>query len=420
MRGPLVKIIAIAIVAASVAVNISAQGREGLRDRDRALDAEKKIAADLRTSTFHYGPWYLRSEIRLADVGLDEQYFVPAGDSGSGLTLGLAAPQRVYFVPMKKLLFSANVTPSYTWASQNGAHTQGGYNARADAHLLLNHLYLDLFAGKADELRALAGEINRLGTVRSRESGVAGELKYSSKTSATFSAVTSELRYPLSRLQPDELEDRLPSLDRDTDAYRVSFIHKTFPLTTFLATAERAAYTFAHAPQKDSVRTVLGGGLIYESGLNTVTVNAGRARLEFDRRSQEPFAGLIGEADFARKNGRWEYFANSLRDLEFSIFERNNFYVVERLGGQIAYAATRRLKLHALTRNGIDRYEVPVNGVRRRDVILYNAVGWDYALRRVSGGFDVGYYDRRSNTPLADERNGIRVALRLSFHPSAK
>jgi hypothetical protein len=417
----MIKIIAITIVAASVAAGGYAQEqREGLRDRDRALDAEKKIATDLRTSTFHYGPWYLRSEIRLADIGIEEQYFVPAGESGGGLSLGLAAPQRVYFVPMKKLLFSANVTPSYTWASQSGSHTQGGYNARADMHLLFNHLYLDFFTGKADELRALAGEINSLGTVRSSESGVAGELKYSSKTSATFSAVTSRLRHPQTRLQPEEFADRIPQLDRDQDGYRVSLVHKTFPLTTFLLTGERSDYTFPGAPQKDSVRHMLSGGLIHESGLNTVKVNAGRARLEFDRHSQEPFNGLVGEASFERKNGRWLYSATSQRDLDFSIFEKNNFYVVERLGGEIGYSATRRLKLHVLTRDGFDRYAVPVGGIRRRDAIVYHAVGWDYALRRVSGGFDVGYYARTSNTPLVEERNGIRMTLRLSFRPSAK
>jgi len=46
-----------------------------------------------------------------------------------------------------------------------------------------------------------------------------------------------------------------------------------------------------------------------------------------------------------------------------------------------------------------------------------DAVGWNYQLRRLRGGFDVGYYDRSSTVPDVDESKGIRFVVHLSFTP---
>src|SRR5947199_320981 len=72
---------------------------------------------------------------------------------------------------------------------RSGGNRNGfGYRARADAQYLLNHLYLDVYAQNAHELRADVAEIARLLTERASSYGVSGELKYSSRTSFTFNA----------------------------------------------------------------------------------------------------------------------------------------------------------------------------------------------------------------------------------------
>ncbi|MCU1244477.1 MAG: hypothetical protein JWN02_387, partial [Acidobacteria bacterium] len=43
--------------------------------------------------------------------------------------------------------------------------------------------------------------------------------------------------------------------------------------------------------------------------------------------------------------------------------------------------------------------------------------GWLYSRRHFSGGFDVGYFKRTSNDPLADKEDGIRLVLHLSLTP---
>jgi len=65
-------------------------------------------------------------------------------------------------------------------------HVMPNYALRADAHFLTNHLYLDVYRTRANQMRAFVSDINRMATVKENETGVVGEFKYSSRTSALF------------------------------------------------------------------------------------------------------------------------------------------------------------------------------------------------------------------------------------------
>src|ERR1700682_1889508 len=125
--------------------------QEGLRDRDRTFSASKKISTDLRLARCRFGPYYLLSSIQLSDIGYDSQFFVPTTEQGSGISFGVSAPQRLYFVPTKKTVFSVEATPQLTFFTRvkgaNGKNTQFGYVSRADAQFLFHSLYLDFYAG---------------------------------------------------------------------------------------------------------------------------------------------------------------------------------------------------------------------------------------------------------------------------------
>src|SRR5205823_6406515 len=128
--------------------------------------------------------------------------------------------------------FSIDAVPQMALIYENGSHTQTGYRFRGDAQLIFNHLYLDFYVLTADELRPHTGELNRVLTIKEGETGVSGELKYTSRTSALFAARYRRANYPTNRLQPTVFESAIPQLDRDENNYRVSILHKTFPLTS--------------------------------------------------------------------------------------------------------------------------------------------------------------------------------------------
>lgn len=400
------------------ALGASGQQHQRLRDRDPDLDASKKLWGDLQQANFHIGPWYWTSRLRLSDAGFTQDGYVPTGDRSGGLSLSIDAPNRFYFVPRKKVVFTVDAVPSYAFFGKDDAAKQFNYSLRGDMHLLFNHLYLDAYHSRADQLRAHVADINRLATVKEDETGVAGEAKYSSRTSAIFSVRLRNTKYPTNRFQPDPGAGRiaLQVLDREERNARLALHHKTLPRTALFVFGERSEYVFPNYRANRSDRTYVGGGFAYDAGRTRFRVEAGPTRLHFDDPSQPDYQGITGGLDWSRLNGRWNYNFGVQRDLGFSIMVNNPYFVASSASFGVDYDATRRLKLHGRSVYEQDEYDYPVLGQTRRDDISYTSLGFTYGVRRASFGADVGWYERDS-TSFGDTESGIRYGLRLSFSP---
>jgi hypothetical protein len=393
--------------------------QNGLRDRERSFAASQAIAADLRKAHFHHGPFYLLSTFQLSDIGYDSSFYVPTADRQSGFRFGVQAPTRLYIVPSKKTIYSVDVRPEWSFFSKGGKRDVFGYRGRADAQYLLNHLYLDVYAENSDQLRADVSEIARLLKERASTEGVSGELKYSSRTSATFNAATTQTRYPLDTLQPLGLP--IQELDRNGHNFRVAINHKTFPLTSLFAAGELSDYSFRTATNKNGRRTFFGGGFQNDNGRALTRFEAGAGKLEFFRPGEHDFRGPLANLTHNRKLGNSTTFLlNASRDLDFSIFRSNNYYIADRFSTGLTWDATRRLQLTLQAAIGRDLYDTPVFGphgfLKRRDQFSFPSIGFTYGFFRLRGGLDIGYVRRTSNF---DENldNGIRVLFRLSFTP---
>ena len=389
-----------------------------MRDRDPDLEASKKLWSDLQQAGFHRGPFYWMSRLRIADAGYTEAGYVPTGDQGGGISLSVEAPNRFYFVPHKKVIFTADVIPSYSFFREGEADRQFNYLVRGDMHLLTNHLYLDVYASTADQLRAHVSDINRLATTREDETGVAGEWKYSSRTSAMFTVRLRETTYPEDRFQPDPGSERiaLHVLDREEQNARLALHHKTFPRTALFVAGERSEYTFPNFRAYRSDRTYTGAGFAYDAGRTQVRLEAGPTRLRFDDSAQPDYSGITARLGASRGNGRWNYTLGAERALGFSIFLNNPYFVATSGSVGVDYLATRRLTLHAGSVYERDEYDQPVLGRMRTDDISFTSVGFTYGVRRARFGADVGWYERET-TAFGDTDSGIRYALRLSFTP---
>src|SRR5207253_4612782 len=114
-----------------------------------------------------------------------------------------------------------------------------------------------------------------------------------------------------------------------------------------------------------------GPGLSYDSGDTTAQVEAGPGSLRFNTPGQKEFSGILGHAGISRRvMQRGHISLNGSRDLDFSLYAFNNYYIIDRLSGTIDYSATRRLTLRFISQYGIDSYEVRVPLLPlRRDTI---------------------------------------------------
>lgn len=395
---------------------LSAQ--EGLRDRDPTFSASKQIASDLNQASAHSGPFYLLSHIQISDLGYSDELYLPVVAASKGLTFAISAPQRLYFVQSRKAVYSVQATPTYALIRKPDGGNQFGWTARADAQYLLNHLYLDLYGQAFNDLRASSAELDRIVTERNREVGAKGEIKYSTRTSLLFTAAHRSTTFPLDRFQPVEVAAFLPLLDRTENDYRVSLLHKTFPVTSLLLAAERDDYTFPTFVSHDARRTYSGAGFIWDRGRERWHLEAGPTKLTFSAVGVKDYSGITGNTDASfRVTERSLLNVAGARDLDFSVVGQQGYYVFDRAQASWNYLATRHLTLRLVSEVGRDSYQEATNGIFRRDQYSFEGVGWDYAVRHAQGGFDVGYFRRTSNVLDGERQHGIRLLAHLSFTP---
>lgn len=392
------------------------QASTGIRDRDRVLAGARELQNDLQKANVHLGPFYIFTRLQLSDIGFDQEFFVPTGESDGGLALSVGMPTRMYYVVTKKVVLTGEVIPGYSYFNGDvGSDEQFNYSARGGVQFLFNHLFLDLYALRQDHLRPKIGDINRLATIASDEFGLSGELKYSSRTSTTFSTRFSSPSFPLDRYQPQGLP--LFILDRKEHFSRAQFLHKTLPRTSFAIAVEHGDYDFQYATYKSGTRTYVAPGILFDAGRFAMRAEGGPATLKFHDPDEHDFSGILGQVSASLRAGRYAFTAATDRDVDFSIFALNNYFIVTRAAATLEYAATRRLKLRTSTSHERDDYEVPVGGILRQDNVSFTAVGFRYTFRRLNTGLDVGYYQRTSNFEESDEQDGIRFIVHLSFTP---
>ena len=428
MRGFFLRLF---VAAACIAIGGSAIA-QGVRSRDRTFEASEILAADLRRARIHTGPFYLLSNIQFSDLGYESQFFFPTSEQGGGLTFVVSAPQKLYFVPARKTIYSVTFTPEYAFFNRNGSgNSPWSYLVRADAHYLLNHLYINPYVLQSNRLQALSGEINRIVTQREETAGVAGEARYSSKTRAFYSFAARRSTYPSSRYQPADLTSAVPGirgsifdLDRREQNARVSLLHQTFPLTALTLAGEANKYTFPNDTERNATSRYVAPGFSFDSGRSTLKGEAGLAVLHFYTPGLSPdFRGVLGNVAYGHRiNAKTSMTLAADRDVDFSIAAGERYYVGDRALFAIDRQATRRLSLRFSSTVGRDVYPVAtlnpvdVQLARRRDQFSFTAVGWRYTMRHIKGGFDIGYYQRHSNFAI-DEQNGIRLAIALSLSP---
>lgn len=410
------RFVSVVIIVAVFPLVVSAQSTQRMRDRDPDLEGSKRLASDLQQANFHSGSWYLLSRIRISDAGFTESASLPTGSQSGGLSLSIEAPQRLYYVPHKKVIFTLEGTPGYSFfnGTNNDRRTQFNYLGRADVHFLWNHLYLDTYALRQDQLQAHVADFNRLATVRTDEIGVAGEAKYSSRTSALFTVRLRDTAFPGDRFQPDGVPVSL--MDRREKNGRLSLMHKTFPLTSLFVAGERSEYEFDTGFRRDSTRTWVGGGAIWHGNRATLRIEAGPLKLDFADPSRKDYSGISGSLSGTRNANRQTYDFGLERDLGFSIFTGNDYFVTTGAHAGVSRSATRRLTLRANSAFERDDYDIPVFGQKRRDTISFSSIGFIYAFRRLAVGADVGWYERDSNIG-GEQDSGIRTVLHLSFTP---
>lgn len=395
-----------------------------LRDRDREPEGRKALLADLQRARLHYGPFYLVSRVELRNLGFDQEINIPTGEEIEDVTLTVAAPQKLFFVPSKKVILSAQAEPAYVWFNDREDLRQWNYLYRGDVHLILNRFYADVFAARSDETVRDLAEIGRLVDRKTRVSGLETEFKFTSKTEMRFRSTHTDLDY--TRGFEGDIEGQ--RLERTESLNSLFFEHKTFPRTALSVTLENETFDFDFADNRDgNMYAIYGGaertGTAARLVGQPIRIRLGYAQLDYDDPSERDYRGPVGSATIAFSPNRSLILnAAAERTLQFSIFESNNHYAADRAELVTTYSLGRRFDLFGSLEYGINRYFIaaidPLDGrsKNRADKLTLETAGVKYRVRGGILGLGVGYYQRDSNFSRFNE-DGIRLFVQLSISP---
>lgn len=392
------------------------------RNRDRELGAKERIEEELASAQLRLGPFYVISAFELGDlgIGIDEDIYLPTELETEEIVLSIRAPQKVYLVPHRKFMLSADVTPGYLYFTESDDLRRLNYVYRGDVHFLFNRFYLDFWGLTSDELTRNISEFRRLVPQTSDAYGMGGELKLSSRTAATFAMDRRDLDF--GEVDLGLLYRDIDVLERDETHYTASLHHNTFPITDVSIGVDVTEFDFVLPEASDARQELVHLQLQQIRAGRTLTIRPGYTRLVYDDPGLEDYEGFLGSVSVrSQPSSKWGWGADAERRLEFSAFGENQHYAADRVSLQTERRMNRRLSVHLLGQKGFNRYfvETPtsVSGTQvRRDDLWYAAAGFLFRIGRLETGLTYGRWERDSNVEGFDD-DGIRLMLHLSFNP---
>lgn len=411
-----------------------AQSGARRRDRNRDLDAKEKIKKDLLAAQLRFGRMFILSKFQVGSPTLeqlgnvswevDQPLYVP-GTEKNDFALYLRAPQKIYYVLNRKMLFSVDAAPSYLYYLRAHQFRDFGWLLRGDLHFVFNRLYLDFYSGGSDQLWRSTSELRTLVPERQSNWGGRSELLVSSRTQLTFGGAKREYRYGNVDLGTFFFRD-IGQLARTENEYDFQIKHQTFPVATMALGGSVTHVNFDDPTVSDAKETQ--GYIQYrrQDSHTTIVIQPGFAKLDFDDPSLDRYSGAVGYATMdVQKKQRWTFGLSAERRLEFSLFGRNDYYAADRAGIHASKYFGRRIQLLASVEEGRNRYFVPTpvtttgDEAIRLDKLTYESLGFTIRIARIETGLTVGHWQRDSNIAGFDD-NGIRLLLHLSFSPGGK
>jgi len=365
------------------------------------------------------GPFHLRPALALKDLGYDDNIFLNESDRTSDLTATLVPSLEAVtlFGHRGRLDVKQSLDLVYylDTSSQNHLNSLTDIQGRV---LLNDFLYTGTLTYDTSRIRP-SNEIDE--RVRQKVGTVANGLTWSpddrneigfelKRQTYTYEDAASLYGSFYTDLNRRELTGSLLAATRVRPK-----THLTLDLTHTDIRHERAGL------DRDAVVNRLLPGLRFDaSAFLQGGLRYGFMEFTPDDPSHADYRGPAGDADIGyRPVARLRFTADYKRDVVFSIFGDNLFFLMERFGLQASVPLSHRFRISAGAGRATYDYREAVSfsgfSGLRRDQVDTVWVGWSYAIPgRPRLGFRVVRWDRSSNFELA-ETSRYRVVGEASY-----
>jgi hypothetical protein len=370
------------------------------------------------------GPFRIAPTLYLTDAGYDTNlYYGFGGSPVKDYTLTAGPGFTVYLPVSQKIILQAAESPQYVYYQKTRSERTWNNYLSSHLNLAFNRIFISLGGSVNNAKQRWNTEVDI--RPRRREQIIDGTILWQATKKTSFNVQGSRSIYDYENLEFDlfNLRDRL---NRTEDRLSLIAYHQLTYRVRLFVEGQYATYTFERQASRDRDSRgygVFGGFEFAPLGVIRGRINIGYKTLEPLNEARSGFRGLAGDSQVSVRLLKFLTVRTSYRrDIQFSIWYDNAYYVDSRAGGGASLYLFKKIRLDYDYWDGCSRYPEsqaisPGTFVKRRDDYRIHSVGLYFRLRKNIGlGLVASRWNRDSNLEWEiDNRDFIGMNLTYDF-----
>ncbi len=401
----------LAILAGIAVGSARAETWKGLDLRRRMADAAWKP-----------GPFRIQPSLVLSNAGVDSNLFYSPSAPVKDYTLTAGPAATIYLPIHRRFVLSAYGSPQYVWYSKTTRERTWNYYLNGAAQLSLKNVFFSLEGVYSDARERWNTEIDI--RPRRKEEGYGGSALVKLAWKTSFSLGYRTVKYDYASVVYGDNFDVRERLNRRESYANLSFYYQAASQRRLFLDFEYGKYQFEFATQAAIGDAQSGAAYV---GLEFSRLGRrvkGRIRVgykKYDVRATDgpDYQGIVGDSQLSVRLAKpFVLRASYVRDVRFSLWYNNPYFVESRPGAGVSLYLLRFLRFDYDYSLGRNRYPVVGGGgpdVKRFDDYSIHSAGIYFRIRKtVALGFIASWWVRNSNLDAEDDKRTF-FGLNLTY-----
>jgi hypothetical protein len=384
----------------------------------RGVELERKW----HDAAWKFGPFRIQPSLVISNAGVDSNVFYTPSEPIKDFTI-TAGPAAMLYVPIhRKFVLSLYGSPQYVWYSKTDRERTWNYYFSGAAQLNLKNVFFSLEGTYSDARERWNTEIDI--RPRRKEKGYGGSVLIRAAWKTSFSLGYRTVKYNYESIEDASGFNVQEKLNRQESYANFSMFYQASTQRRFFLDFEYGLYQFEFATQAAIGNSRSGAAY---AGLEFSRLGRrvrGRIRVgykKFDVRALDgpDYQGVVGDSQlWIRLAKPFVIRGSYMRDVRFSLWYGNPYYVESRPGAGVSLYPVRLLRLDYDYSIGRNRYPVVGGGgpdvKRLDDYSIHSAAVYFRIKKTVALGFIASWWARKSNLAAEDDKRTF-YGLNLTY-----
>jgi hypothetical protein len=373
-------------------------------------------------AAWKFGPFRIQPSLVISNAGVDSNVLYSPNEPIKDFTITAGPAATIYLPIHRKFVLSAYGSPQYVWYSKTEQERTWNYYFNGAAQLSLKNVFFSLEGTYSDARERWNTEIDI--RPRRKEEGLGGSVLIKAAWKTSFSLGYRTVKYNYESVEYAGGFNIRERLNRQESYANFSLFYQASTQRRFFLDFEYGQYEFEFARQAaigDSRSGAAYAGLEFSRLARRVR---GRIRVgykKFDVRAVDgpDYQGVVGDSQLSIRLAKPFVIRGSyVRDVRFSLWYDNPYYVESRPGAGVSLYLLRFLRLDYDYSVGRNRYPVVGGGgpdVKRLDDFKIHSAGIYFRIKKsVALGFIASWWARNSNLDAEDDKRAF-FGLNLTY-----